>query len=114
MRKFLVGFRNNFLKPFSSILAFLTTYTADNGFNPVWDESFEFQVACPSLALLRFAVYDIDMFGDANLIAQATYPVGCIRSGFRSVPLKNGYSEDLELAALLVHCAIRKQSDEAS
>jgi phosphatidylinositol phospholipase C, gamma-1 len=81
--------------------------SADNGFNPVWEETFEFFVAFPSLALLRFAVYDIDMFGDANLIAQATYPVSCLRRGYRSVPLKNGYSEYLELAALLVHMDIR-------
>ena len=47
------------------------------------------------------------MFGDANLIAQATYPVSCLRRGYRSVPLKNGYSEYLELAALLVHMDIR-------
>ena len=31
---------------------------ADNGFNPFWDESFEFNISRPSLALLRFAVYD--------------------------------------------------------
>lgn len=51
-------------------------FLADNGFNPLWDdETFEFYVSCPSLALLRFAVYDLDMFGDNHLIAQATYPV---------------------------------------
>lgn len=32
--------------------------------------------------------------------------VQALRSGFRSVPLKNGYSEDLELASLLVHLSI--------
>lgn len=53
---------------------------ADNGFNPLWDdETFEFYVSCPSLALLRFAVYDLDMFGDNHLIAQATYPVSAVQ-----------------------------------
>lgn len=28
--------------------------------------------------------------------------------GFRSVPLKNGYSEDIELASLLVHCEMQQ------
>lgn len=32
--------------------------------------------------------------------------VQALRSGFRSIPLKNGYSEDLELATLLVHLSI--------
>ena len=82
---------------------------ADNGFNPVWDEPFEFYVPRPSLSFLRFAVYEVDMFSDANLIAQATYPVSCIRRGYRSVPLKNGFSEYLELAALLIHMDIRNQ-----
>lgn len=34
----------------------------------------------------------------------------CIRRGFRSVPLRNGYSEPLEMAALLVHLAIHKRN----
>lgn len=37
-------------------------YLADNGFNPVWNETFELEVMCPSLALLRFAVYDEGTF----------------------------------------------------
>lgn len=32
--------------------------------------------------------------------------VQCLRTGYRSVPLKNSYSEDLELASLLVHISI--------
>lgn len=29
-------------------------------------------------------------------------------TGFRSVPLKNGYSEDIELASLLIHCEMQQ------
>jgi len=66
------------------------------------------------LALIRFAVYDLDMFGDNHLIAQATYPVSCLRRGFRSVPLKNTFSEHLELAGLLVHMnSMRLQEEDA-
>lgn len=32
--------------------------------------------------------------------------VRCLRSGYRSVPLQNNYSEDLELASLLIHLRI--------
>lgn len=35
------------------------------------------------------------------------FQVVTLRTGYRSVPLKNGYSEDLELATLLVHLSIR-------
>jgi Ca2+-dependent lipid-binding protein len=70
----------------------------DNGFNPFWDDSFDFQVFNPDLALLRFVVYDVDIFGDSNFIGQYTTPMRCLRSGYRSIPLKNAFSEDLELS----------------
>jgi len=35
--------------------------------------------------------------------------VSTLRSGYRSVPLKNAFSEDLELASLLVHVNISNQ-----
>nr|CAD7442459.1 unnamed protein product [Timema bartmani] len=54
----------------------LTTKTVtDNGFNPVWNEICEFDIANPPYALLRFVVQDEDMFGDSNFIGQATYPL---------------------------------------
>lgn len=63
------------------------------------------------MALLRFTVFDEDMFGDATLIGQATYPLNTVRRGYRSVPLRNGYSEELGLSALLIHLEIKKHSD---
>lgn len=73
-----------------------------------------FDVDCPDLAMLRFVVYNVDMFGDASLLGQATYPVRCLRTGFRSVPLRNEHSEPLELASLLVHLQFRnaKENEE--
>ncbi|CAB0038593.1 unnamed protein product [Trichogramma brassicae] len=79
---------------------------ADNGFNPMWTESCEFLVYNPYLAMIRFVVQDEDMFGDSDFIGQATYPVRCMRTGYRSVSLRNNYSEYLELASLLVHVEI--------
>ncbi|CAD6242595.1 GSCOCG00009530001-RA-CDS [Cotesia congregata] len=87
----------------------LTTKTiSDNGFNPIWNESCEFNIVNVNFAFIRFLVQDEDVFGDCNFIGQATYPVKCLRTGYRSVPLKNQYSEDLELASLLVHITITK------
>ena len=70
----------------------------DNGFNPDWNDSFHFKVQNPELAFLRFVIYDVDIFGDSSFIGQYTVPVRCLRTGYRSIPLKNAYSEDLELA----------------
>ena len=86
--------------------------TEDNGFNPVWNEGCEFEVFNPELALIRFVAQDEDVFGDPNFIGQATFPVISLRPGFRSVPLKNQYNDDLELSTLLVHVEIRTAYEE--
>uniref|UniRef100_A0A4W4FQ36 1-phosphatidylinositol 4,5-bisphosphate phosphodiesterase gamma n=1 Tax=Electrophorus electricus TaxID=8005 RepID=A0A4W4FQ36_ELEEL len=86
-----------------------TDSEADNGLNPTWPrKSFRFTVCNPMFAFLRFVVYEIDMFNDQNFLAQATFPISCLKTGLRSVPLKNSYSEDLELASLLVHLDISR------
>ncbi|MFT7813995.1 1-phosphatidylinositol 4,5-bisphosphate phosphodiesterase gamma-2 isoform X1 [Arapaima gigas] len=90
---------------------FKTTVCQDNGLNPIWlgpPTPVEFLVYEPELTFLRFVVNEEDMFSDPNFLAQATFPVKGIRSGYRSVPLKNGYSEDLELASLLVYIDVQK------
>ncbi|XP_012687600.1 1-phosphatidylinositol 4,5-bisphosphate phosphodiesterase gamma-1 [Clupea harengus] len=84
-----------------------TDSEADNGLNPTWPrKSFRFSVCNPAFAFLRFGVYEIDMFSDQNFLAQATFPINGLQTGYRSVPLKNSYNEDLELASLLVHMEI--------
>ncbi|KFZ45882.1 1-phosphatidylinositol 4,5-bisphosphate phosphodiesterase gamma-1, partial [Antrostomus carolinensis] len=84
-----------------------TDVVADNGFNPVWlFKQFIFDINNPEFAFLRFVVYEEDMFSDPNFLAQATFPVKGLKTGYRSVPLKNSYTEDLELAALLIHIEI--------
>lgn len=82
----------------------------DNGLNPVWkgSERVVLSVYEPELTFLRFVVNEEDMFSDPNFLAQATFPVKGLRSGYRSVPLKNGYSEDLELASLLVYISVQQ------
>ncbi|XP_057358975.1 1-phosphatidylinositol 4,5-bisphosphate phosphodiesterase gamma-1 isoform X3 [Manis pentadactyla] len=80
-----------------------TEFVVDNGLNPVWPaKSFHFQISNPEFAFLRFVVYEEDMFSDQNFLAQATFPVKGLKTGYRAVPLKNNYSEDLELASLLI------------
>ncbi|KAK3086130.1 hypothetical protein FSP39_013958 [Pinctada imbricata] len=82
-----------------------TTTISDNGLNPIWKDqnNLVFDLLCPELALIHFVVYDEDTFGEPNFLGQATFPVCGLKSGYRSVPLKNGHSEDLDMAALLVY-----------
>ncbi|KAK7151916.1 hypothetical protein R3I94_008299 [Phoxinus phoxinus] len=87
--------------------SFKTTMFKDNGLNPVWLGPMNppkcFKVDEPDLAFLRFVVFKEDTFSDAKFLAHATFPIRGIRSGYRSVPLKNGFNENLKLASLLVH-----------
>ncbi|KAM9815426.1 1-phosphatidylinositol 4,5-bisphosphate phosphodiesterase gamma-2 isoform X2 [Syngnathus typhle] len=88
-----------------------TTVYRDNGLNPVWKtQPVCFKVYEPELTFLRFVVNEEDMFSDPNFLAQATFPVKGICSGYRSVPLKNGYNENLELASLLVDIQVQPEN----
>ncbi|XP_054165065.1 1-phosphatidylinositol 4,5-bisphosphate phosphodiesterase gamma-1-like isoform X2 [Oppia nitens] len=89
-----------------------TSSIPDNGFNPVWNETIVFDISCSDLAFLRLVVYDEDMFGDPNFLGHGTFPINCIRTGYRSVPLMNEYSEELELASLLIHISIKTIQSE--
>uniref|UniRef100_A0A8C8DPU6 Phosphoinositide phospholipase C n=1 Tax=Oryzias sinensis TaxID=183150 RepID=A0A8C8DPU6_9TELE len=94
---------------------FKTIVYHDNGLNPVWKspaEPVEFTVYEPELTFLRFVVNEEDMFSDPNFLAQATFPVIGLRSGYRSVPLKNGFSENLELASLLIYISVNQRVQE--
>ncbi|XP_069595268.1 1-phosphatidylinositol 4,5-bisphosphate phosphodiesterase gamma-2 isoform X1 [Ranitomeya imitator] len=90
---------------------FRTSVVNDNGLNPVWtaiQQQALFEIHEPDLAFLRFVVYEEDMFSDPNFLAQSTFPLIGLKTGYRSVPLKNGYGENIELASLLVYCNIKK------
>ena len=53
------------------------------GYNPIFDESFEFQINLPELALVRFSVLDDDYIGD-EFIGQYTIPFECMQTGKES------------------------------
>ncbi|KAK6027799.1 hypothetical protein OSTOST_06170, partial [Ostertagia ostertagi] len=72
---------------------------------PSFDESFQFQVSVPELALVRFLVLDDDFIGD-DFIGQYTIPFECLQPGFRHVPLLNNEGDPLPNATLFVHIAV--------
>uniref|UniRef100_A0A1B0API1 1-phosphatidylinositol 4,5-bisphosphate phosphodiesterase gamma n=1 Tax=Glossina palpalis gambiensis TaxID=67801 RepID=A0A1B0API1_9MUSC len=84
------------------------TKASENGFNPIWNETCEFTIRNPYFALLRFEVQDEDIFAETHFIAQACYALNCLRSGYRSVILRNKFSEEYELASLLIHIDIKQ------
>ncbi|KAJ8011463.1 hypothetical protein DPEC_G00058480 [Dallia pectoralis] len=82
-----------------------TSYIENNGFNPTWNENFQFDVHVPELALVRFVVEDYDSISDNELIGQFALPFTSLQMGYRHVSLfKNG--EPLSSAGLFIHVMI--------
>ncbi|MEQ2231706.1 hypothetical protein ILYODFUR_003428, partial [Ilyodon furcidens] len=71
----------------------------------MFDETFEFQVNMPELALLRFVVLDDDYIGD-DFIGQYSVAFECLQPGYRNVPLLGLGGDPLPHTSLFVHVAI--------
>lgn len=59
------------------------TVSALLGFNPCWDAEFEFEVAVPDLAFVRFMVEDYDSSSKNDFIGQSTIPWNSLKQGER-------------------------------
>uniref|UniRef100_A0A673XZC4 Phosphoinositide phospholipase C n=1 Tax=Salmo trutta TaxID=8032 RepID=A0A673XZC4_SALTR len=82
-----------------------TRTAAQNQDDPLFDETFEFQVNMPELALLRFVVLDDDYIGD-DFIGQYSVAFECLQPGYRNVPLLGLEGDPLPHASLFVHVAV--------
>ncbi|XP_068185280.1 inactive phospholipase C-like protein 1 isoform X2 [Antennarius striatus] len=82
-----------------------TRTAAQNQDDPLFDETFEFQVNMPELALLRFVVLDDDYIGD-DFIGQYSLAFECLQPGYRNVPLLGMMGDLLPHTSLFVHVAI--------
>ncbi|XP_031665730.1 1-phosphatidylinositol 4,5-bisphosphate phosphodiesterase delta-1 isoform X1 [Oncorhynchus kisutch] len=83
-----------------------TPYIGNNGFNPMWNENFKFDVYVPELALVRFVVEDHDSVTDNDFVGQFTVPFTSLQMGYRQVPLLNKEGDPLPSAGLFVHIMI--------
>uniref|UniRef100_A0A3P9H0N5 Phosphoinositide phospholipase C n=1 Tax=Oryzias latipes TaxID=8090 RepID=A0A3P9H0N5_ORYLA len=82
-----------------------TRTAAQNQDDPMFDETFEFQVNMPELALLRFVVLDDDYIGD-DFIGQFSVAFECLQPGYRNVPLLGLAGDPLPHSSLFVHIVI--------
>ncbi|CAF0886790.1 unnamed protein product [Rotaria sp. Silwood1] len=80
-----------------------------NSENPQFNEAFEFEIAFPELALVRFVVLDDDSL-DYDFIGQYTLPFECIQTGYRHVHLHNIGGDLIANAYLFVHIVINSKS----
>ncbi|XP_061652211.1 1-phosphatidylinositol 4,5-bisphosphate phosphodiesterase delta-1-like isoform X1 [Phyllopteryx taeniolatus] len=78
----------------------------NNGFNPEWNENFQFDVYVPELALVRFLIQDHDSTSGNEFVAQYTLPLNSLKMGYRHVPLLDKTGHVIPAAVLFVHIMV--------
>ncbi|KAM9337409.1 1-phosphatidylinositol 4,5-bisphosphate phosphodiesterase delta-1a isoform 1-T1 [Symphorus nematophorus] len=80
-----------------------TNYIDNNGFNPMWNERFQFDIHVPELAMVRFVVEDYDSASQNDLVGQYCLPLTSVQNGYRHVPLLTKRGDVICSAGLFVH-----------
>ncbi|KAG9347768.1 hypothetical protein JZ751_003783 [Albula glossodonta] len=83
-----------------------THYIENNGFNPMWNENFKFDIRVPQLALVRFVVEDHDSTSQNDRIGQYTLPFSSVQNGYRHIPLLTKNGDVIPSAGLFVHIMV--------
>ncbi|XP_077129307.1 1-phosphatidylinositol 4,5-bisphosphate phosphodiesterase delta-4 isoform X1 [Ranitomeya variabilis] len=83
-----------------------TKYIENNGFNPIWNETLQFKIHIPELALVRFVVEDYDKTTRNDFIGQYTLPFKSVKSGYRHVHLLSKDGTKIPPATLFVFIRI--------
>ncbi|NXA32854.1 PLCD4 phosphodiesterase, partial [Eudromia elegans] len=83
-----------------------TKYIENNGFNPHWDETLQFQLRVPELALVRFVVEDYDKTSRNDFVGQFTLPFANIKPGYRHIHLLSKDGTNIPPSSLFVHIRI--------
>jgi Ca2+-dependent lipid-binding protein len=85
-----------------------STVVENNGFNPAWDEIFEFDISDPDVAQLYMKVMDSDLNQD-DFIAYSSTPISSLLPGYRNFKLfdeKGNGDGDFSFAALFARITI--------
>ncbi|KAG2459013.1 PLCD4 phosphodiesterase, partial [Polypterus senegalus] len=83
-----------------------TKYIDNNGFNPSWNETLQFTVHVPELALVRFVVEDYDKTSKNDFVGQYTLPFTSIQQGYRHIHLLSKDGTSIPPSSLFVHIRI--------
>ncbi|KAM8855246.1 1-phosphatidylinositol 4,5-bisphosphate phosphodiesterase delta-4 isoform 2-T2 [Spinachia spinachia] len=83
-----------------------TSHINNNGFNPVWNETLNFVIHAPKLALVRFEVEDYDKASRNDFMGQFTLPFTCIQAGYRHIHLLSKDGTAIPPSSLFVNISI--------
>lgn len=87
-----------------------TRTISNEGHSPIFDESFEFIVTVPEIAILRLAVLDDDCLGD-DFIGQYAVPLSNVQTGYRHVHLKSSTGCILQNTTIFIHSSVTRRSE---
>ncbi|CAL1597030.1 unnamed protein product [Knipowitschia caucasica] len=80
-----------------------THHIDNNGFNPQWNETFQFDIHVPELAMVRFLVEDYDSTSQNDMVGQYCLPLSSVQNGYRHVPLLTKRGDVICSAGIFVH-----------
>ncbi|NWZ49143.1 PLCD4 phosphodiesterase, partial [Haliaeetus albicilla] len=83
-----------------------STHSPFPGFNPRWDETLQFQLHVPELALVRFVVEDYDKTSRNDFVGQFTLAFTNIKPGYRHIHLLSKDGTSIPPSSLFVHIRI--------
>ncbi|XP_010143842.1 PREDICTED: 1-phosphatidylinositol 4,5-bisphosphate phosphodiesterase delta-4 [Buceros rhinoceros silvestris] len=89
-----------------------TKYIENNGFNPRWDETLQFQLHVPELALVRFVVEDYDKTSRNDFVGQFTLAFANIKPGYRHIHLLSKDGTSIPPSSLFVHIRITEHRQD--
>jgi len=87
-----------------------TRVIKDNGFDPIWNETFEFRIRFPQMCLLYFSVIDHDILSNDRM-AYFCAPVTMIQRGYRHIRLR-ATNNDPSYSTLFVYIDIQSDDDD--
>jgi phosphatidylinositol phospholipase C delta len=87
-------------------IEFKTQTVWDNGFHPVWKETFEFDIHHIDLSYLRFVVYDANKTTSSIFLCENVFPIDKLRSGLRCIPLRSEEGNLVEACNIIVDLQI--------
>ena len=87
-----------------------TKSSQGNGFGPHWeDEDFEFVVDNPFLSIVRFSVWDSNVFTSPKMIGQRSVPFSAISPGYRHIELWSSDGNPLGKGSIFVQVIKEKK-----
>lgn len=88
-----------------------TQVVKDNGFDPIWNETFQFRIRFPQMCLLYFSVIDHDILLSNERMAYFCAPVTMIQQGYRHIHLRAN-NNDASYSTLFVYIDIQSDNED--